>query len=138
MAAIEHGYEGIAKLLLARPEIQVNLVNSYRWSALMMAAAEGHQGIVKLLLSRPETLVNSVDNEGCSALVLATLGRHEAIVGLLLNILHINTETRCTDDLHMAISLALANGDTRIIRPLEEFESWRATTCPGDLTLQDV
>ncbi|KAH6883736.1 hypothetical protein BKA70DRAFT_1341376 [Coprinopsis sp. MPI-PUGE-AT-0042] len=114
MKACRHGHEGIAKLLLALPEVEVNLVNDQGWSALMLAARYGHAGTVTLLLAHPEALVNSVDNEGQSALILATQERGWA---------------------YCDVSLALANGPLGIAQLLEEFESRRNSR---DLTLEDV
>ncbi|KAH6909837.1 hypothetical protein BKA70DRAFT_1274960 [Coprinopsis sp. MPI-PUGE-AT-0042] len=57
MIAAHKGHEGVATLLLAHPEIQVNLVDEDKWSALIFAASKGHEGVVELLLSRPEVQI---------------------------------------------------------------------------------
>ncbi|KAH6907388.1 ankyrin repeat-containing domain protein [Coprinopsis sp. MPI-PUGE-AT-0042] len=140
MLAARYGHEGIVKQLLARTDIQVNLVNDQGWSALMLAAFHGYTSIVIQVLATPEVLVNSINNEGRSALMLAAQGGHEATVGLLLAVTYIDTAIRSATDGHTAMSLALAKGHTRIVQLLQEFDSRSDSDRPSamDLTLDEV
>ncbi|KAH6870853.1 hypothetical protein BKA70DRAFT_365297 [Coprinopsis sp. MPI-PUGE-AT-0042] len=79
-----HGHEAPVASLLTHPEIQVNFVNKYGWSALMVAARFGHDGIVKLLLEHPKIQINMLSIADRSALILAAENGHEAIFKLLL------------------------------------------------------
>ncbi|KAH6909906.1 hypothetical protein BKA70DRAFT_1221560 [Coprinopsis sp. MPI-PUGE-AT-0042] len=117
------GHEGVAKLLLQRHDIQVNLAHNKGWSALMLAAAFGYKGIVKLLLRRSDIQVNLVGKAGWSALMLAAKGGHEDTVRLLLDVPHINTAVKSTENEHTAISIARALGYVGIVQLLQEFES---------------
>ncbi|KAH6901093.1 hypothetical protein BKA70DRAFT_1569155 [Coprinopsis sp. MPI-PUGE-AT-0042] len=84
IVAAGSGYEGLVVYLLTLPEIQVNLVDNYGWSALVRAALGGHEGVVKLLLTHPGIQVNLVGIDGWSALIRAARAGHEGVVKLLL------------------------------------------------------
>ena len=82
--ASKSGFEGFVKLLLEDPGLQVNLVDSYGWPALMWAAQYGHEHIAATLLARPEIQVNLVNNDGFSALMVTGQFGHEHIAARLL------------------------------------------------------
>ncbi|KAH6871753.1 hypothetical protein BKA70DRAFT_1354603 [Coprinopsis sp. MPI-PUGE-AT-0042] len=67
MLAARRGHKGNVKLLLAHPEIQVNLVDNDGWLALMLAAKYGHEDIVPLLLAHPQTLGLGQTSQASSA-----------------------------------------------------------------------
>jgi len=59
------------KLLLAHPEIEVNVVDKNGWTTLMAATYSSDEEIVKLLLAREEldvNMVNMVNTKGWTAL----------------------------------------------------------------------
>jgi hypothetical protein len=60
--ACRWGHEGVAKLLLARDDVDVNARKGlFRLSALISACERGHEGIVRLLLAREDI---DVDGKG--------------------------------------------------------------------------
>ena len=82
--AAETGHEGVVRLLLDWPGVNVNAKDAYDCTALMKAVEGGHENIVKLLLARPDLDVNARNEDGMTALALAVDGVHEEIVKLLL------------------------------------------------------
>ena len=70
-ASIEGNTE-IVRLLLERPEIDVNMQDKYGYTALIWASRYGREEIVKLLLERPEIDVNVQDKYGYTALMWAS------------------------------------------------------------------
>ncbi|MCP4747666.1 MAG: hypothetical protein GY874_16220 [Desulfobacteraceae bacterium] len=76
----------IVKLLLSRPEIDVNKTDVYDGETPLIAAAcFDHIEIVKLLLSRPEIDVNLANSRGWTALFCATWNGHIDAVKELLS-----------------------------------------------------
>ncbi|KAH6902914.1 ankyrin repeat-containing domain protein [Coprinopsis sp. MPI-PUGE-AT-0042] len=136
---------------MLHPEIQVNLVSSNGWSALMWAAYHGSEGVVKLLLQHPAIQVNLANDGGSTALLLAAkYGRkgvvkclltaddvtaikmsaengHEAIVRLLLGAPNIDITIRSITDGHTAMSAARAKGHIAIVNLLQDFESRKSS-----------
>ncbi|KAH6909877.1 hypothetical protein BKA70DRAFT_1275171, partial [Coprinopsis sp. MPI-PUGE-AT-0042] len=85
--AAANGHEGVVKLLLAHPKIQVNLVNLVNdqgFSALMRAAKWGHASVVRQLLDAPhiDSAIRSVE-DGHTAMSLALAYGHTEVVQLL-------------------------------------------------------
>jgi ankyrin repeat protein len=70
-------------VLLAEPQIDVNLVDGEGLSALISASKQGHPRTVKALLDHPDTDVNLEDNKGRTALSWASKNGHECIVDLI-------------------------------------------------------
>ncbi|KAH6904241.1 hypothetical protein BKA70DRAFT_1403453 [Coprinopsis sp. MPI-PUGE-AT-0042] len=64
MMATDNYHEGIVRLLLARSEIQVNLIDNEGRSALRLAACGGHDVVLDLLLAVPhiETTTRSAED----------------------------------------------------------------------------
>ena len=60
--------ESIVRLLLARPEFDVNLKDHYGYNALVRALKGGNCDIVGLLLAQPGVAVNAKDSFNRSAL----------------------------------------------------------------------
>ncbi|KAH6889056.1 ankyrin repeat-containing domain protein [Coprinopsis sp. MPI-PUGE-AT-0042] len=90
------GHERLLALLLAKSEIQVNLINNNGWSALMEASRYGHTSIVVLLLAHPRIQVNLVNIKGRSALMMAAREGHECTAKLLLA--HPDIQVNLVDD----------------------------------------
>ena len=78
------GYTALAHRLIDDYGADVNLVDDYKKTALMLAADEGHTTTVKLLLDRGAE-VNLINRYGETALINAAGGGHTAIVKLLVN-----------------------------------------------------
>ncbi|KAH6886000.1 hypothetical protein BKA70DRAFT_1336178 [Coprinopsis sp. MPI-PUGE-AT-0042] len=94
----------------------------------MLATGCGHEGIVKQLLARSDVQVNLADKEGWSALMLAAGHDHEGIAKLLLDLPHINTSLETIELGATAMSIALGEGHSDIVRLLHKYESqlsWR-------------
>ena len=85
MWASYEGHTEIVKLLLERPETDVNLQNHWGNTALMFASYEGYTEIVKMLLERPKIDVNLQNSDGNTALIKASKWGHTEIVRMLLN-----------------------------------------------------
>lgn len=82
--AAQKGHVEVVKLLLARPGVEVNFLESDRRTPLSWAAGEGHETLVKLLLAHPDVDVNLKDLHKQTSLSWAAAEGHEAIVKLLL------------------------------------------------------
>ena len=69
--ASANGYERVVELLLARPDIQVNIQSEDGYTPLIHSLLENKHSIVQLLLAHPGIDVNLRDNEGETALHVA-------------------------------------------------------------------
>ena len=78
------GYVEIVRMMLEKPEIDVNLQDKDGWTAIMRASRWGYTEIVKLLLERPEIEINLQTSSGSTALMMASYSGHIEIVQLLL------------------------------------------------------
>ncbi|KAH6909853.1 hypothetical protein BKA70DRAFT_1399718 [Coprinopsis sp. MPI-PUGE-AT-0042] len=107
-----NGHEGVVKLLLAHPGIQVNLVNDRGFSALMLAANWGHASVVRQLLDAPhiDSAIRSVE-VGHTAMSIALARGHTDVVQLLQD--HEFRQAGSAPDLH-----DLSLGTVVDIRPL--------------------
>ena len=84
MCASDKGHAEVVSALLQHEEIEVNLVNNYGYSDLILASVRGFTEVVIMLLQREEIEVNLVDNNGVSALFLAVReSEHPEIVAKL-------------------------------------------------------
>jgi ankyrin repeat protein len=81
--AARGGHNEIVKLLLARPEIQVNRGDEYR--ALVLAADKGHKEVVRMLLNMPNIDVRHCSGTGYTALTAASFGGHASILRMILD-----------------------------------------------------
>ncbi|KAM7205912.1 Ankyrin repeat-containing domain protein [Rhypophila sp. PSN 637] len=75
----------VARLLLARPGIVVNALDSRESTPLHKAASMGHGEIVELLLSCPHLELNPLNIQGFSPLYLAVLFCKRTVAELLLS-----------------------------------------------------
>ena len=83
-AAAEGGHEEVVRVLVKRPDIDVNRKTGRGWTALMCAAWRGHVGVVRVLLEMPGTDVNSASQNGLTALSLAFSFGHMEVVEVLV------------------------------------------------------
>ncbi|KAH6905409.1 hypothetical protein BKA70DRAFT_1565052 [Coprinopsis sp. MPI-PUGE-AT-0042] len=72
MWASKKGHEGAARLLIARPGLDINATDNEGWTALIWASRLGHKGVVALLLSHPDIDINMGDENGSTGLTLAS------------------------------------------------------------------
>ena len=118
-----NGKDQIAKMLLGREDIRVNMhsfKNNSPYPALHLAALYGHVGVVKLLVERSDIDVNSRGQYGSTALILALRNGQEGAVEELLKCPKIDVNVGDKDGL-TALSMAkhyLAHFNE--MRPLEE------------------
>ncbi|KAI9810139.1 MAG: hypothetical protein M1827_006665 [Pycnora praestabilis] len=79
-------YGQIAKLLLEKPELDINaaFLEEMNRTGLMMAASFGDEELVEAFLQRMDLDTNLQDQEGCTALYLAALNDNVDVVKLLL------------------------------------------------------
>ena len=82
--ASSHGHVQVAKLLLAHPNINVNLKSSGGQTPLSLGCGRGKVSVVQLLLKDPRVDVTLEDDSGCTPLWWASYdGHHEVIESLL-------------------------------------------------------
>ncbi|KAH6916361.1 ankyrin repeat-containing domain protein [Coprinopsis sp. MPI-PUGE-AT-0042] len=144
MAAAQNGHEGIVKVLLAHPATQLSpAMHQRHWSTPLHAAAYGgKKAVVELLLATGHFDVSAIDSDMDTAIKLAAKDGYEAIVCLLLDVPNIDITIRSTSDGHTAISAAQANGHSRIVELLQEFESRNAAVASPlgthQLSMRDI
>lgn len=80
--AATHGNVSVIESMDLREPTNINGVDQYGWSALMMAAFAGHLKIIELLIDKGID-VSIVDSRGNSAISLAAKQNHQAIIDLL-------------------------------------------------------
>lgn len=85
--AADKGYTEIVEMLLARPDIDVNLTDSITGeTALIIASAKGHTKTIRKLLEHPDILLNVQDKEDLSAVMKAVkAGKTDTVRFLLKN-----------------------------------------------------
>jgi len=117
MYAAARGQTAAVKDLLARPEIEVDMMSTFaagRASALMIAAGSGHGDIVDLLLQAPGININQRSGMGKTALLYAVEADETEVVRLLLAepALDVN---QCNSNDHSPLVVAAALGHTSIV-----------------------
>jgi ankyrin repeat protein len=101
-----HGRLEIVQLLLARDDIDVNLQNEYRRTALMIACDYGHLEIVKSLFAHDEIDVNmQSEKDDWTALMLVSEDGHLEIVKLLL----------ARDEIDVSLNMQNKDGSTALL-----------------------
>ena len=85
MVAADYGHNKVVKLLLKRPNIDVNAQDKGEHTALMMAAQNGHDKVVELLLKYPGIEIDVKDNQGLTAFVKSIQLGHEEIAKQFLD-----------------------------------------------------
>ena len=73
----------VAKMLLARDNIEVNAMNSYGGVRLLYTAENGHEA-VEMLLARDDVEIDSSNQHGGVTLSYAVQNGHETTVEMLL------------------------------------------------------
>lgn len=63
-----HGQDEIVAMLLAHPDIDVNLKNNYGDTPFLLACYKGRTACVPLLLKDPRVKVNEPNDDGCTPL----------------------------------------------------------------------
>ena len=117
----ENGYEGVAKVLLERKDVDPNRPDVYDRTPLVWAAIEGHEGVVKLLLQQEHADPNRPDKGGHGPLGWAAIRGHEGVVELLL-------ERKNVDPNHPdkygdgPLTWAAVDGHERVVKLLLERE----------------
>jgi len=84
ITAIKKGQTDIVKMLLERPDVDVNMKGAYGKTPLIIATWVGQKDIVQLLLNHPQIDVNFQTGRIQPALLVATWLGHTDIVQLLL------------------------------------------------------
>ncbi|XP_065910853.1 uncharacterized protein [Dysidea avara] len=83
MCAAHGGCTEVASDLLNTGSIDINAVNKWGWTPLMIATNNNHPEIVKMLVDKGADL-NARDMNGRSALSIALLGGNEELAGALI------------------------------------------------------
>ncbi|CAK8692092.1 unnamed protein product [Clavelina lepadiformis] len=81
--AAESGDLATVEKILSSGLIDINAIDQYSWTALMMASYNGHMPVVKLLLLEGASWKDYVDGSAYDAYDLACLGGHHEIAYLL-------------------------------------------------------
>ncbi|KAK2794086.1 hypothetical protein FQN52_009168 [Onygenales sp. PD_12] len=81
--AVVCGSETVVEKLLAKGNVDCNIVDEYGQTPLSVAAGRGHAAIVKLLLKQNNIDPNMKDKEGLTPLWWAKRNGHHAVVELL-------------------------------------------------------
>ena len=74
----------MAKILLARDDVNTDIPDNEGTTPLSWAARNGHEGVVKILLERDHVNPEIPDNEGITPLSWAAYKGHEGVVEILL------------------------------------------------------
>ena len=78
------GHVHIAKLLLAHPDIDVNVKNRFEQTSFLRGCQTGVVSVVQVLLKDPRVDVTLDDNNGCTPLWWASrCGKHEVVEWLI-------------------------------------------------------
>jgi len=80
--ALSGDAEGLAQFLNAHPELDLNIRDSYGYTALHLAADRGHESVVNILLERGVD-TSLEDPDEFTALGLAEISGHENVISLL-------------------------------------------------------
>ena len=86
--------ERIVKLLLDRPDVDVNAHDFPGTTALAMAVAKGYYYVLSVLLRRNDIDINTTDVQGRTPLILAALFERVNLVQILLDHKEIKTDVQ--------------------------------------------
>jgi ankyrin repeat protein len=122
LVATTEKVDKIVKILLERPEINVNLQNNNGETALILAAAKRDRdarntSIVEILVERPEINVNLQNNNGETALSLAAANKQTEILNTLLKKTGINVNLQNKKG-QTALIWAASSGNRDIVQAL--------------------
>jgi len=83
--ASENGHEAVAKMLVDKGKVDVNLKDNDGRTPLSYAARSGHEAIVKMLLDTGKVDIDSKDNFGRTPLSYAARSGYYEVANILLN-----------------------------------------------------
>jgi len=115
------GHEAIVRLLVGRPDVDVDSKDRYDRTPLSWAAVEGHEAVVRLLVDREGVDAESEDYMGRTPLSWAAEGGHEAVVRLLVDRDDVNADSKGGCD-ETPLSWAAFEGHEDVVRLLVERE----------------
>jgi ankyrin repeat protein len=130
--AAEKGHLQLLRLMLDRPDFDVNGPNRYSNSYLVSAAKNGHLPIVQALLAAPGINVNAGADQGRTALLAATKANHPQIAAVLASMPGIDVNVRVgandrayPDEYHRytALMVAAEKGNLLLVRTLLAVET---------------
>ena len=90
----------MAKLLLARDDVDPNYPDEYDQTPLGWAAMRGYEGVVNLLLGRADVDPNRPGGDGQIPLESAAMNEHEGAIKLLQAWMWISVESVDAQPLH--------------------------------------
>ena len=114
---IVHRNTEIVKILLERPDIDVNKPNVSKNRPLLISATLNNIETTKLLLARDDIDVNAKSDEGFTALINATTNNNTEIIKLLLARDDIDVNAK-SDEGYNSLINATAKNNTEIIKLL--------------------
>ena len=122
------GHVEVVEVLLAHPDINVNLMNMTGQTPLSLGCECGRVGAVQVLLKDPRVDITLTDNWGCSPLCYASSGYHEVVEYLIANGRDLgdvkNTKGRSSDDQdYTCLEIARRYVETEVVSVLERFLS---------------
>ncbi|KAK7917356.1 hypothetical protein PG985_010964 [Apiospora marii] len=85
LMAVQHGKEGVVKVLLDTGKADLNARDNEGDTPLLVAARHGKEGIVKILLDIGKADINACDKEGSTPLLVAARHGKEGLVRMMLD-----------------------------------------------------
>ncbi|KAI2732957.1 hypothetical protein DTO013E5_10234 [Penicillium roqueforti] len=119
--AVERQNYLVAERFVKNPELDPNVLGSFRWTPLGHAARDGNVDMVKLLLQRNDIQINAVRPGEDSPLWLAVKCGRTKVVGLLLKQgKRLDINSRNNKDGQSALSAAAGSGYLHIVKLILE------------------
>ncbi|KAH6904792.1 hypothetical protein BKA70DRAFT_1192724 [Coprinopsis sp. MPI-PUGE-AT-0042] len=117
MWASANGHEGVVRVLIACPSLEINATDNEGWTALIYASFKGRKSVVALLLSHPDIDVSLEDRNHHNALLMASQEGHEEVVTLLLSHPDVDVNAANQDE-ETALTVAARRGQEAIVKLL--------------------
>jgi len=111
------GHFNIARVLLERPDINVNQADNDGCTALYFACLKGEDNLVQLLLGQPNVKVNQVNKHGWTPLFIGSSYGQEKVMELLLKHPIVNLN-QADNDGCTALYSASRNGHEKVVKQL--------------------
>jgi len=122
--ACENGHDSTISILLAHPDIDVNLKNNYGQTPFMSACLAGKTSCVRQLLRDPRVKVNEPSKDGETPLNRAAyFGHHDVIKLWIASGREMDLGAPGDVDKTDAIEAAKKKGKTEVVTLLERFKS---------------